>query len=743
MAGHDIGSQAMTKTSVCLAAILVLALSGAAVADWDDGDPAKWVQYPDLSPMGLDVSCTYPLLLADDFLCEERGLITDIHIWGSWWQDYLPYGDPGAVVFILSIHADIPDTASPSGHSMPGPVLWWREFQPGEFTVRVWEEGLTEGWYEPPDVYEPLGDTICWQYNFTIDPAEAFEQLGSPDLPVVYWLDVQARPLDEAAFFGWKTSLDHWNDDATWAQGEEPYAGDWLELRYPPGHEMQGQSIDLAFVITSEPVPVEFDWGDAPDPSYPTLAASNGARHVIVQGFQMGAAIDAEADGLPDPNALGDDTNNVDDEDGVIFTSSLVPGSLATVDVDMTASIIGGRIDAYIDFDGNGSWLDSGEWIIQGGWAPGGAVTTFGFAVPASATPGVTLARFRLSSAGWLPPTGQASDGEVEDYSVVIEEQLWKWYQPPDLDDTGMDINGTAPFILADDYLCTEPGRVTEIYVFASWLGDWLPFGEDPEAVDFTLSIHADIPADTTSGVPYSMPGEVLWFRDFVPGEFSAQIWQENISEGWMTPPDDYVWPGDSVCWLYMFSVPYDEAFHQVGMPDSAIVYWLDVQARPHDPDAIWGWKTSSMHWNDDAVWGVGAEPYPGPWEELRYPPPHPWAGQSIDLAFGLESRYGTGVPDEGTPEKFNLGQNVPNPFNPKTTIRYEVPAGGGHVAIEIYDVSGRLVRTLVDREETEGAHEVAWDGRDAQGRELPSGVYFYRMRAPGVETTKKALLLK
>jgi hypothetical protein len=303
-------------------------------------------------------------------------------------------------------------------------------------------------------------------------------------------------------------------------------------------------------------------------------------------------------------------------------------------------------------------------------------------------------------------------------------------------------VNGTEPYILADDYECTAPGRLTEIYVWGSWQGDYLPFEIDPTAVDFTLSIHEDIPADTLTG-EYSRPGDVLWHRTFPLDEFTAEIWQDGIIEGCLNPPDFYVFPCDTTCWLYTFYVPPEEAFHQVGMPDSAVVYWLDVQARPHDVDAVWGWKTSPEHWNDDAVWGTGVEPYFGPWNELRYPANHAWVGQSIDLAFGLRMTYGTGVPDEITPESYRLRQNTPNPFNPRTSIRYEVPAKGGHVEIEIVDVAGRLVRTLVNEHQTAGEKTVEWDGRDEAGNQMATGVYFYRLKAAGVEESRKMLLLK
>lgn len=96
------------------------------------------------------------------------------------------------------------------------------------------------------------------------------------------------------------------------------------------------------------------------------------------------------------------------------------------------------------------------------------------------------------------------------------------------------------------------------------------------------------------------------------------------------------------------------------------------------------------------------------------------------------------------TPEvnAFRLVQNYPNPFNPNTTIRYEIPAPC-HVRMKIYDVNGRLVRTLVDMQRDSGPHIVTWDGTDNHGRAVASGIYFYRVTAGSFAGTKKMVLLK
>ncbi len=96
-----------------------------------------------------------------------------------------------------------------------------------------------------------MGDTQCWEYVFRLDPSE-FIQQGTEETPLIYWLDVQAQPLEEGPMFGWKTSLDHWNDDAVWAFGPEPPPTPWTEMHYPPMHPMEPMSIDLAFTIIGQ-----------------------------------------------------------------------------------------------------------------------------------------------------------------------------------------------------------------------------------------------------------------------------------------------------------------------------------------------------------------------------------------------------------------------------------------------------------------------------------------------------------
>jgi len=165
-------------------------------------------------------------------------------------------------------------------------------------------------------------------------------------------------------------------------------------------------------------LPAILDFGDSPDPSYPTLLASNGARHITVPGFHLGASVDAEDDGQPNAGATGDDTlDENDDEDGVVFTSVLAAGEQATVNVTASAA---GFLDAWIDFNVDGDWDDAGEQVFSSQLLAAG-VNYFSYSVPEdmSATEYI-FSRFRFSSIGGLSYTGQADDGEVEDHKRLV-----------------------------------------------------------------------------------------------------------------------------------------------------------------------------------------------------------------------------------------------------------------------------------------------------------------------------------
>ena len=165
---------------------------------------------------------------------------------------------------------------------------------------------------------------------------------------------------------------------------------------------------NVAGALTSGPASLSLyrEYGNAPAP-YPSALSSNGARHLIVPGYQLGSTNIASTDART--NSLGND--------GVSFLNELKPGQDAAIQVVASAT---GYLNGWIDYATNGSWADSFDQAFTN-VALASGTNTLNFTVPAAAavTP-ATWARFRFSSVTNLSFTGEAPDGKVEDYVVAI-----------------------------------------------------------------------------------------------------------------------------------------------------------------------------------------------------------------------------------------------------------------------------------------------------------------------------------
>jgi len=114
--------------------------------------------------------------------------------------------------------------------------------------------------------------------------------------------------------------------------------------------------------------------------------------------------------------------------------------------------------------------------------------------------------------------------------------------------------------------------------------------------------------------------------------------------------------------------------------------------------------------------------------------------GNPIDLVGAKAANTDSEEPN--LPTEFNLAQNYPNPFNPSTTVAYSLKEGG-HVTIDIYNVLGQNVKTLVDEYQDAGRYTKVWDGHDQSGVEVASGIYFYKIKAGDFSDIKKMVLMK
>ncbi|WP_114765234.1 LruC domain-containing protein [Vibrio rhodolitus] len=160
------------------------------------------------------------------------------------------------------------------------------------------------------------------------------------------------------------------------------------------------------------------DFGDAPD-SYNTAYDNSGARHGITT-LMLGSVIDGETDASLPP--LSDDVSDgVDDEDGIAFPLPVQVGRMSKIKATVSGATSGSVLNAWIDFDGDGSF-ESDEQIISDSSMSNGEQDIF-FSVPPWAQTGSTWARFRLSEISGIGPSGGVPTGEVEDYQIDITEE--------------------------------------------------------------------------------------------------------------------------------------------------------------------------------------------------------------------------------------------------------------------------------------------------------------------------------
>ena len=117
--------------------------------------------------------------------------------------------------------------------------------------------------------------------------------------------------------------------------------------------------------------------------------------------------------------------------------------------------------------------------------------------------------------------------------------------------------------------------------------------------------------------------------------------------------------------------------------------------------------------------------------------------GVMVDLAGGIDAITNIDIGSlKPMPRDYSLEQNVPNPFNPSTTIEYRLPEAGD-VQLVIYNLLGQEVRTLVRESMDAGFHSVVWDGTDEFGKQVASGIYIYRMSVADFTKVQRMMLLK
>ncbi|MEZ5082270.1 MAG: GEVED domain-containing protein [Bacteroidales bacterium] len=252
--------------------------------------------------------------------------------------------------------------------------------------------------------------------------------------------------------------------------------------------------LNQGIVALQPPPPNQYDWGDAPDPTYPTLATNNGAHHYIDWTIYLGNGVDADPDGQQSIHALGDDNDGNDDEDGVLFTSIIVANQTATITVFASAT---GFLNGWFDFNFNGSWNDPGEQVFTDVLVVPGP-NNFNYFVPPVPSSQYTFTRFRYSTMPGLTPTGLAPDGEVEDYEILINQEILEdadWGDAPDGPYPTLGANNGAshlimPGLYLGNFVDPEPDGQPGVNADCDDTDCLYPsFGDDEDGVTFSYPI--------------------------------------------------------------------------------------------------------------------------------------------------------------------------------------------------------------------------------------------------------------
>ena len=167
---------------------------------------------------------------------------------------------------------------------------------------------------------------------------------------------------------------------------------------------------------------------------------------------------------------------------------------------------------------------------------------------------------------------------------------------------------------------------------------------------------------------------------------------------------------------------------------------WLTIP----DPQCSYGTiPDGASSWDDGDSYTFDLTDHPGGsfniWFDVSY---EDACGNQYRLRLDPEFEPAKGGDTPDALSTYRLSQNYPNPFNPNTTISFQLPVSG-HVSLQIFDASGKLVRTLVEEFKTRGLHAFDWDGKDTNGITVTSGIYFYKMQAGDFVETKKMILMR
>ena len=686
-------------------------------------DQVKYVQGPNLNN-GFDVwnssskppgVADGPWVLADDFVCTNTGPITDIHLWGSWFNDQ-PL--PGAITFWLGVYDDVPVNATNS-NSHPGNLLWQEYFAPGQYAEQPnnfgQEQFLDPG---PPQILGP--ESQVWYYCFY---PTGLTQTGSVTMPKIYWLSAFATlPAGTSQVYGWKTTTNVQHDISVhepWPGFGPPNNAGWIPTLQLP----TGGPLDLAFKIDtttnqcgltiscpqSKTVECASNWMF--DPPTATNPCCPVAPTITFQGV-----ITNSTDPCEQMYTAGWLITDCAGNRGICTQQVTVVG-LLVVTCPTNKTVQCGSIWSFdpptaydaccgsnltiriINTETNGSScsnLITRTWFVTDCCSNTGTVECRQTVTVVDATPpsltvsnnivvysctnatvswsntatdlcnSVTITSVPPSPATFPPNTtntvivtatdacGNSTNGSFTVAVICsntnppvtcVETDAVKYVQWPMLTN-GFDVwNSSAkppgdtngPWVLADDFVCTNAGPITDIHIWGSWLNDQVL----TNSLTFWLGVYDDVPTNVDNH--FSHPGNLLWQQYFSPGQYAEQFYAPG-QENFLDPGPPILVGPDSQVWYYCF---YPTGLTQTGSVTLPKTYWLAAFATslPGTPN-VYGWKTTTNVQHDVSV----HEPWPGfgpPNNNGWVPTTEPIgpAPVAVDLAFKITTTTNTPPP--------------------------------------------------------------------------------------------------
>jgi len=563
-----------------------------------------------------------PWWLADDFKCTTTGRITDIHLWGSWQKNAAL---SHSITFQLYVFDDVP--VSPNNpFSHPGTnIIWHQTFTPDSYAETIWTNNAQESFFDPGSGMFLEPDSVVWYYCF--NPTNLF-QTGTAARPTNYWLAAFAElPAGIPNVYGWKTTSIVRNDisvHSPWSGFGAPPPNAWAPNNEPG--TPSGQPFDLAFKLTTATNQCVITY--ACPPAFKTVPCSSA--------WKFDQPVVGTPPCCPKPMVLFSAMTNFD---GCIeiATGTWVILDCSGATVGVCTQIVSIVIPPPVmTCPTNKTVMNGSVWMFD---PPTAVDACSGSKIPVTVVSTTTNGQpcnTQVFTRTWAATnscgeTAYCSQNVTNLFIPLqcVETDGVKYNQGPKTLG-GFDV-WNVPYVLADDFVCTNQGSISDIHLWGSWLGD----NAQTCTLTFWLGIYDDVPAGP--GNSYSHPGtNLLWQQWFGPGQYAETVWTANAREQFLNPGQTNILGSDSVVWYYCFYPT--NAFMQTGTASNPKTYWLAAYATNY-PVGIYGWKTATNVLHDTSVhafWpGIPPTSNPG-WKQTAYQPPSGGPAVPLDLAFRL-----------------------------------------------------------------------------------------------------------